>query len=73
MSLLNDINQSKATARCIAMKQDGKPIAPCATCAHHVRAKKLRDISTAWWTVPPAFWNGERYVCDKYMEIKNGQ
>ena len=70
MSLLNDINQSKATARCAALQQDGKPISPCSTCARHVRAK-LRDISTAWWTVPPAFWNGTRYVCEHHMEIQH--
>ena len=58
--------------RCAALKQDGKPIEPCATCARHVRAK-LRDISTAWWTIPPAFWNGTSYVCEHHMEIKNVQ
>ena len=71
MSLLNDINQSKATARCIALKQDGKPTAPCTTCARHVQAQPCGRGTP--WTIPPAFWNGERYVCDKHMEIKNGQ
>lgn len=69
MSLLNDINQSKATARCIAMKQDGKPIAPCTTCARNVQAQPCGDRTP--WTIPPAFWNGERYVCEHHMEIKN--
>lgn len=57
-------------ARCTALKQDGKPIAPCTTCARHVQATPAGPWPPVW-TLPPAFWNGTRYVCENHMEMKN--
>ena len=62
-----------AIIRCVAMKQDGKPISPCSTCARFVHALPYQHKKSPLWTMPPAFWNGERYVCEHHMEIKNGQ
>ena len=59
-----------AIIRCVAMKQDGKPISPCTTCARHAPAQPCGRCMP-WMTIPPAFWNGERYVCDKHMEVKD--
>ena len=55
--------------RCAALKQDGKSIAPCTTCARHVQAQPCGDRTP--WTLPPAFWNGTRYVCEHHMEIQH--
>ena len=71
MSLLNDMTLPYDITRCAALKQDGKPIAPCTTCARHVQAQPCGRGTP--WTIPPAFWNGTRYVCEHHMEIKNGQ
>ena len=75
------MNQPNDMARCVALVQfDGAPVEPCATCArrseahpHGKNAEEKPLKKRTPWTIPPAFWNGERYVCDKYMEIKNGQ
>ena len=58
--------------RCTALGKDGKPIAPCTTCARCVR-ERPSSMDYPWITIPPAFWNGERYVCEHHMEIKNVQ
>ena len=62
MSLTYDIT------RCTTPKQDGNPIAPCATCARHVQAQPCGNSTP--WTLPSAFWNGERYVCEHHIEAK---
>ena len=62
-----------AIIRCVAMKQDGKPISPCSTCARFVMRYPYSASKTQWLRPVPAFHNGTRYVCDKHMEIKNGQ
>ena len=59
-----------AIIRCVAMKQDGKPIEPCSTCARSFHVKP-RGIGAPWMTIPPAFWNGTRYVCEHHMEIQH--
>jgi hypothetical protein len=66
---------------CVAIIQfDKTPVDPCATCARrgasnpHVENEKAKPHKKrTTWTLPPAFWNGTRYVCDKHMEIKNVQ
>ena len=57
-------------ARCTAMQQNGKPIAPCTTCARHVQAHP-HGSNTPWMTIPPAFWNSERYVCSYHLETRH--
>ena len=62
-----------AIIRCVALVQfDGAPVEPCATCARSFHVKPC-GIGTPWMTIPPAFWNGERYVCEHHIEVKNGQ
>ena len=68
-----------AIIRCVALVQfDGAPVEPCATCArrseshpHGKNAEEKPLKKRTPWTIPPAFWNGTSYVCDKHMEIKN--
>ena len=54
-------------------KNDNKPIQLCSTCALNIANIQTGTRVSKWINITPAFWNGERYVCDKYMEIKNGQ
>ena len=61
-------------ARCNAVLDDDlNPVAPCSTCARFVRRYPYSAGKKQWLRPVPAFHNGERYVCDKHMEIKNGQ
>ena len=68
MTLPNDV------ARCNAvLDDDTNPVIPCCTCARFVMRYPYSASKTQWMRPVPAFHNGTRYVCDKYMEIKNGQ
>lgn len=68
MTLPNDV------ARCNAvLDDDTNPVIPCCTCARWVMRYPYSAGKTQWMRPVPAFHNGTSYVCDKYMEIKNGQ
>ena len=64
--------------RCVALVQfDGAPVEPCATCARrsesnqHGKNAEEKPRKRTPWTIPPAFWNGTRYVCEHHMEIQH--
>lgn len=63
MSLPYDIS------RCTALKKQDAPIDPCATCARYLNLYPHAYLSTPW-TIPPATWNGTRYVCEHHIEAK---
>ena len=68
MTLQNDV------VRCNAVLDDDlNPVIPCCTCARFVMRYPYSASKTQWLRPVPAFHNGTRYVCDKHMEIKNGQ
>ena len=54
-------------------KNDNKPIQLCSTCDLNIQHHRQPfDPRVARWiTVTPAFWNGERYVCEHHMEIQH--
>ena len=73
------MNPPNDIARCVALVQfDGVPVEPCATCArrseshpHGKNAEEKPLKKRTPWTIPPAFWNGTRYVCEHHMEIQH--
>ena len=66
MTLPNDV------VRCNAVLDDDlNPVTPCCTCARFVMRYPYSASKTQWLRPVPAFWNGERYVCEHHMEIKN--
>ena len=68
MTLPNDV------VRCNAVLDDDlNPVIPCCTCARWVMRYPYSAGKTQWLHPVPALHNGTSYVCDKYMEIKNGQ
>ena len=63
---------------CVAIIQfDETPVDPCATCArrgasnqHGENEKSKPRKKRPTWTLPPAFWNGTRYVCEHHIELQ---
>lgn len=63
--------QSTSTTMCSPLRKGGKPIHPCATCALNIDNIKSGTRVSKWINIPPAFWNGEKYVCEHHMEIQH--
>jgi hypothetical protein len=52
-------------------KKGNKPIQLCATCALNIDNMPTGTRVAKWINITPAFWNGERYVCEHHKEAKN--